>query len=246
MEITERPDECICVLGGPEEMSRRAAETFLEAAERNIRGKGRFTVALSGGKTPEMFYELLGAEYADKIEWSKVHVFWGDERCVPPESPESNYNMAARALLSKIKIPDKNIHRIKGEDEPTSAAIAYEEELRAHFGLKAGEPPAFDLVLLGLGKDGHTLSIFPATKTGFEEEERLVIDTYVEKKKARRVTMTLKTVNSASIALFLVSGKEKAGILREVLRGTEEACPARMVRPGKLIWLVDKDAASRL
>lgn len=245
MEIRERLNERICVFGGPEEMSQRAAETFLEAAERNIRGKGRFTIALSGGKTPEMFYKLLGAEYADKIEWSKVHVFWGDERCVTPESPESNYNMAARALLSRIKIPDKNIHRIKGEDEPASAALAYEEEIRGDFGLKAFEAPAFDMVLLGLGSDGHTLSIFPATKALFEGE-RLVIDTYVEKLKAHRVTMTLKTVNNASIALFLVSGLDKAGILREVLQGTGEACPARMVRPGKLIWLVDRDAASRL
>lgn len=226
-------------------MSQRAAETFAESAGRKIKAKGLFNVALSGGKTPERLYTLLGAEYADKIDWGKVHIFWGDERCVPPESAESNYSMAVKALLSKINIPDKNIHRIRGEDEPMSAALAYEEELRAHFGLKAGEAPVFDMVLLGLGGDGHTLSIFPASKALFEEE-RLVIDNYVEKLKAHRVTMTLKSVNSASSALFLVSGREKAGILREVLKGTEAIYPAQMVRPGKLLWLIDKDAASGL
>lgn len=226
-------------------MSRRAAETFAESAGRKIKAKGLFNVALSGGKTPERLYALLGAEYADKIDWGKVHIFWGDERCVPPESAESNYSMAVTALLSKINIPDKNIHRIRGEDEPMSAALAYEEELRAHFGLKPGEAPVFDMVLLGLGSDGHTLSIFPASKALFEEE-RLVIDNYVEKLKAHRVTMTLKSVNSAASALFLVSGKDKAGILREVLKGTEAIYPAQMVRPGKLIWLIDKDAASGL
>lgn len=226
-------------------MSRRAAETFAETAERKIRAKGSFNVALSGGKTPERLYALLGAEYAEKIDWGKVHIFWGDERCVPPDSPESNYRMASKALLSRINIPDKNVHRIMGEDEPTSAALAYEEEVRSHFGLKAGEAPVFDMVLLGLGRDGHTLSIFPATKALFEEE-RLVIDNYVEKLKAHRVTMTLKAVNNASNAIFLVSGREKAVILREVLKGTEAIYPAQMVRPGKLLWLIDKDAASGL
>ncbi len=226
-------------------MSRRAAETFAETAERKIRAKGSFNVALSGGKTPERLYALLGAEYSEKIDWGKVHIFWGDERCVLPDSPESNYRMASKALLSKINIPDKNVHRIMGEDEPTSAALAYEEEVRRHFGLKAGEAPVFDMVLLGLGRDGHTLSIFPATKALFEEE-RLVIDNYVEKLKAHRVTMTLRAVNNASNALFLVSGKEKAAILREVLKGTEAIYPAQMVRPGRLLWLIDKDAASGL
>lgn len=245
MEITKHLYVYIYVYGGPEEMSRRAAETFAETAERKIRAKGSFNVALSGGKTPERLYALLGAEYAEKIEWGKVHIFWGDERCVPPDSPESNYRMASKALLSKIDIPDKNVHRIRGEDEPMSAALAYEEEVRRHFGLKAGEAPVFDMVLLGLGRDGHTLSIFPATKALFEEE-RLVIDNYVEKLKAHRVTMTLKAVNNASNALFLVSGREKAVILREVLKGTEAIYPAQMVRPGKLVWLIDKDAASGL
>ncbi|MBI5642769.1 MAG: 6-phosphogluconolactonase [Deltaproteobacteria bacterium] len=245
MDKTKRLYVYVYIYASPEEMSRVAAETFVETCEKRVKAKGLFTVILSGGKTPERLYRLLGTDFKDKIPWEKVHLFWGDERCVGPESRESNYKMAYDSLISKVSIPERNIHRIKGEIEPSVSAKAYEDEIRGFFNIPASAFPVFDLVLLGLGNDGHTLSLFPASKALFESE-RLIIDNYVDKLSAFRITATLPVINNASMGIFLVSGKEKAGILREVLKGTEAIYPAQMARPGKLLWFVDKDAASEL
>jgi 6-phosphogluconolactonase len=174
-------------------------------------------------------------------------VFWGDERCVLPESSESNYRMANEALLTRIPISPQNVHRIKAEQSPSKAAEEYEAEIQRTFELVDVALPRFDIVLLGLGDDGHTASVFPGT-SALNEQERLVVDVYVEKFKAHRITLTLPVINNASHVLFLVSGRGKAAILRDVLQGHSLLLPAQHVRPsaGELHWLVDQDAASQL
>lgn len=213
-----------------------------------VGARGRATIALSGGSTPRSVYALLGSEpFRSRILWKNVHVFWGDERCVSPESSESNYRMANEALLMHIAIPQQNVHRIKAEQSPSTAAKEYEAEIRRVFDLVDAALPRFDIVLLGLGDDGHTASLFPGTSV-LNEQRKLVVDTYVEKLKAYRITLTLPVINNASHILFLVSGKGKATILRDVLKGDNLLLPAQHVRPsaGELLWLVDQDAASEL
>lgn len=242
-------------------VSRAAAEIFLDLSVREAGRKGFFTAVLSGGGTPSVLYALLaGDEFAVSVPWEAVHLFWGGERCVDMDDPMSNYKNARDLLISKVDIPTGNVHRIRAELAPDMAALEYEQEIRGFFGSmnKGGGPsgaaregavhgeatPAFDLVFLGLGADGHTLSIFPST-SALHEKERLVVDNYVEKLGAHRITMTLPLINNASCVVFLVSGKDKAGALREVLSGGG-GLPARMVRPvkGELLWLVDREAAS--
>jgi 6-phosphogluconolactonase len=211
------------------------------------RSRGRFSVALSGGSTPAGVYRLLAEEpFADRIPWSDVHIFWGDERCVPPNDPGSNYRLAQEALLSRVPIPADNIHRIRGEVDPSTAARVYDAALQDFF---CGPRSRFDLVLLGLGTDGHTASLFPGS-SALEETEQLaeaVVGAY-EGRPAQRVTLTLPAINSAREALFLVSGAAKAGIVRAVLEGSEPDLPARRVRltAGRLTWLLDADAAAHL
>jgi 6-phosphogluconolactonase len=225
----------------------RAAELFAETARQSTAWRDEFTVALSGGSTPRALYELLAGEvYAPKIPWEGTHVFWGDERCVPPSSEESNYHTAHEAMLARVPIPESQIHRMRGEDEPLEAALAYEKVLLEKFN---GNRPGFDLILLGMGEDGHTASLFPGS-TALEETERLVVAPYVAKLKAHRLTMTLRTINAARSVTFLVAGKAKAETLRAVLEGEREtrSFPSQMVEPdeGELVWLVDEAAASRL
>lgn len=225
-------------------LAKAAAFLFIDSFEKAVREKGFFSALLSGGATPLALYSLLSSnEYRGRVRWEKVHFFWGDERCVPPDSPESNYNGARASLLSKINIPPENIHRIKGELAPMEAASIYEKELVSFFGLAALVPPPFDLALLGLGKDGHTLSLFPGTKA-LEETERLVVANHVPTLDAWRVTLTFKAVREAKRAVFLVSGKEKAAVLKDVFAGRD--LPAGRVRAKELFWLVDSEAASFL
>jgi len=224
-----------------DELAKSAAALFLELSRENIARKGSFVVALSGGRTPERFYGLLAAdEFKEKIDWDSVHIFWGDERCVPPDDPESNYLMASRALLSRVAVPHVNIHRIKGELGPSLAATLYEEEITAYF---KGSAPVFDLVLLGLGEDGHTLSLFPGTEA-LNEAMRLVAENYIEKFGLWRVTMTLPLVNAAANIVFVVSGTEKAMALKEARE--EGLHPAGKIAPvtGRLLWLADRKAAA--
>lgn len=230
-----------------EELSFRAAELFSVLAAKAVKERGVFAAVLSGGRTPELLYEILASVYKDKIPWEKVHLFWGDERCVGPEDRKSNYRLAREALTSKVAIPSRNVHRMKGELEPEEAARLYEEEIRRFFGLKALAAPAFDLVIIGLGEDGHTLSLFPFTKA-LEERKRLVAANYVEAIGAYRITMTLPAVNNARTVVFLVSGREKAPALREAFSGRGNGSPARRIRPvkGELKWFVDREAAGLL
>lgn len=222
-------------------LARGAALLFVDSFEKAVLEKGFFSALLSGGETPLALYSLLSSkEYSGRVQWEKAHFFWGDERCVPPDSPESNFNAARESLLSRINIPSENIHRIKGELAPTDAASAYERELVSFFCLGALAPPPFDLALLGLGKDGHTLSLFPGTKA-LEETERLVVANHVPMLGAWRVTLTFKAVRESRRAVFLVSGKEKAGVLKEVFDGKD--LPAGRVRAKELFWLVDSEAA---
>lgn len=229
------------------ELGRGAAEFFLKHCLRETERKGLFTVVLSGGNTPYRLYTALASsEFREKIPWDRVHLFWGDERCVGPEHPESNFGLAYRALISRVDIPRDNVHRIKAELTPAEAALDYEAEIRRFFNV-AGGPPVFDLAFLGLGDDGHTLSLYPATKA-LSEEERLVVENYVDKLGAYRVTMTLPLVNNAAFIIFLVSGKGKSGVLKQVLSDAKAGCPAQLIRPrtGEVRWLIDRGAASEL
>lgn len=222
-------------------LASSAALLFIDSFEKAVLEKGFFSVLLSGGATPLALYSLLSSkEYSGRVQWEKALFFWGDERCVPPESPESNFNAARESLLSRIDIPPENIHRIKGELAPIEAASIYERELISFFGLGALAPLSFDLALLGLGKDGHTLSLFPGTKA-LEETERLVVANHVPTLNAWRITLTFKAVQEAKKAVFLVSGKEKAAVLKEVFDGKD--LPAGRVRAKELFWLADSEAA---
>ena len=247
------PGREIEILDDPEAMTRRAAEEFVRLAEDAVRAKGRFTVALSGGSTPRGLYTLLaseGAPYRSRVPWGRTHFFWGDERHVPADHPESNFRMVHEALLSRAPVPAENIHRIRAENpDAETAARDYETSLRDFFGLKAGEPPRFDLVLLGMGADGHTASIFPGTGV-IAEADRLVAASWVEKFSAHRITLTPPVLNNAACVLFVVGGAEKADALRAVLSGAfnPDRFPAQVVLPakGSLHWLVDRAAAGRL
>jgi len=238
------------VCHNPEDLYRQAAVLFVRLAGEAASVRGRFTVALSGGSTPKGVYALLAeGEIHKQIPWPKVHLFWGDERCVPPTHPESNYRMAEETLLSRVPIPAQNIHRIPAEKAPAQAADAYEQVLQEFFALPQDTPPRFDLVFLGMGPDGHTASLFPGT-TGLREDKRLVIAHYVEKLGAWRVTLTSPVLNQAAHVVFLVCGADKAETLRQVLEGSyePERLPAQLIRPvhGTLLWLVDQAAASSL
>jgi 6-phosphogluconolactonase len=226
------------------ELSERAAELLIGIA-REAAAHGAFTLALSGGSTPKALYELLATEEKSaRIPWEQAHIFWSDERCVPPTDPQSNYRMADEALLSRVKIPDEHIHRMRGEDEPASAAEAYAAELEKQFG--AGDP-RLSLILLGMGEDGHTASLFPRTHA-LADASHTVVANYVEQLASHRLTMTLRTLNAAATVIFLVSGEAKAAALDKVFEKEaieDDAPPARLVRPahGELIWLVDEAAA---
>jgi len=230
-----------------EEVAAGAAKLFSDLCFEAVGRDGSFAVALSGGATPELLFSLLAERtYADKIPWEKVHLFWGDERCVPPDHPESNYNMAYRTLVSKLRIPQGNIHRMAGETEPQAAATAYEDELLLHLAISG--KPGLDLVFLGLGSDGHTLSLFPGSSL-LNQGGRLVAAGYVEAVRAYRMSLTITAVNNANTAVFLVTGQPKAEILKKALEAGEgrRRYPATLIRPQhRLIWLVDKAAARLL
>ncbi len=247
---TEKPflDVEVQVKADLDELSRAAASEVLRQARRAVQAKGLFFLALSGGSTPKSLYALLAddSSFRAEVPWDKTHFFWGDERHVPPEHPESNYRMAQEVLLSKVPLPSENIHRINaGNPNAQRAAEEYEETLRAFFCLRPGEFPRFDLVLLGMGADGHTASLFPGTEA-LRERKRMVVANWVEKLHAHRITMTLPVFNRAAMVLFLVSGGEKAETLRRVLEGRrgKDPFPSLLIRPtqGRLLWLVDQDA----
>jgi 6-phosphogluconolactonase len=229
-------------------LNRAAAEEFQNAAESAIADRGRFSVALSGGNTPRSIYSLLAQEYKTNLPWEKIHIFFGDERSVPPDHPDSNYRMANEALLSRVPIPAENVHRVRAELQPEQAAQNYENQLRDFFHPAANAWPRFDLIMLGLGEDGHTASLFPES-SALEEKSRLVVATWVEEKKTYRITLTYPVLNHAADVEFLVSGAGKAQILRDVLYPRSPTTyPSQHIKPenGRLLWLVDQDAASLL
>jgi 6-phosphogluconolactonase len=209
-----------------------------------------FTLALSGGSTPLALYRLLAGPAGERLPWPAVHVFWGDERAVPPGHPDSNYRAARETLLDHVPLPPANVHRVPTEGgDPARAAAAYAAELRRFFGLARGGWPRFELVLLGLGADGHTASLFPGSAV-LGERRRLVAAPWVEGLGAFRVTLTPPVFNHARAVAFLVSGAAKAASLVRALaaEGSAEETPARLIRPraGELLWLVDRAAARRL
>ncbi len=229
------------------ELGQNAAEQITKIIQVAINDRGVCFVALSGGETPRQTYRHLGMEpLKDRVAWSYVHLFFSDERCVPPDDPQSNYGMVYRSLLTWVDIPRQNIHRIQGEVDPSIAAREYGNELKEAFG---GTPGRFDLMLLGIGEDGHVASMFPGADV-VHEKSALVRPVIFPNQNARRVTLTFPTINNAREILFLVSGKRKSSVVQRVLsisRPTMDL-PATMVRPigGNLRWLLDREAASQL
>jgi 6-phosphogluconolactonase len=234
-----------------QELSNEAAGQFVRLAKEAAQARGSFAVALSGGSTPRTLYGLLaGAPWREQVPWDKAHFFWGDERCVPPDHPASNYRLAQESLLSKVPLPARNIHRMPGEEaDPQAGAARYAAELRQFFNLAAGSWPRFDLFLLGMGEDGHTASLFPGT-AALGNRIDLVVALYVQELQTHRLTLTPPVLNNAANIFFLVSGPGKAKALQEVLQGEFRPAqlPAQAIRPtdGRLLWLVDRVAASYL
>jgi 6-phosphogluconolactonase len=234
-----------------EELSRAAAQEFLELAARKVAAGGVFTAALSGGSTPQRFYQLLATpEFSLPVRWPHIHLFQVDERCVPPDSPQSNYKMIREAVLDHIPLPASNFHRMPAEQpNPESASSQYATDLRQTVQDSQAGWPRLDLVYLGMGEDGHTASLFPGT-SALKEITRAVCPNWVEKLSMWRITLTRPVLNAAARVIFMVSGGEKAGMLRQVFEDVQvpPRFPAQLVQPGngELAWYVDKAAASRL
>jgi len=244
--MTGQPD--IRIFEDPQSLFQGAAEEVASQATAAVRSRGRFTFALSGGSTPRSVYTILTTKAS--LPWDKIYLFFGDERHVPPDNPESNYRMAKESLLSKVPIPPENIFRVPAENPDASqAAEAYEQTLRKFFDPAPGSFARFDLVLLGMGPDGHTASLFPGTKA-LQEKFRWVVSNWVEKFKTDRLTLTLPVLNNAAVVMFLVSGQDKAGMLKEALEGRQpgELFPSKLIKPsnGELIWMLDRAVAAQL
>ncbi len=241
----------IHIFDTPDELYNAGSKRFLKAADETLRRQGRFAVALSGGSTPLPLYQQLAQDHrANGLDWDRIHFFWGDERPVEPGHPDSNYRGAFQALLDPRQIPTGNIHRVKGELEPADAARQYEAEILDWF---EGNPPRFDLILLGMGDDGHTASLFPGTSVvsaAHNEQPTLVEAVLVPKLESWRITFTPRLINAAAQVLFMVIGEEKAKALKAVIEGPYQPAtyPAQLVQPqdGSLTWLIDRDAALEL
>jgi 6-phosphogluconolactonase len=237
------------VLDDLQGISRAAADEFVAVSRQSIKDHGRFTVALSGGSTPKALHAILvehSAKNPKLIDWSRVQIFFGDERHVPPDHPDSNFRMANETLLSKVPIPKENIHRIRCENsDAVQAAAQYDAELAQVFQLEANEFPRFDLILLGMGPDGHTASLFPKT-AALKDLTKRVVANWVQKFNTWRVTFTRPTINNAASVMLMVAGEDKAAALAEVMNGgSPETYPVKYVKPtnGTVIWLVDRAAA---
>ena len=225
-------------------LAEAAARDFVVRAAAAIEERGRFTVTLAGGSTPKTAYELLARDHTDEVDWANVHVFYGDERSVPPEHEDSNYRMSKEALLDHVQVA--SVHRMQGELPPEQAAKAYEEELREFFGDE--DPPRLDLIMLGIGGDGHTASLFPNTPA-LKATDRLAIENPVEKLNAIRITLTAPTINAARAVTFLVAGEDKAEALQQILEGdgSPQTYPAKLVQLADgPTWMVDRAAARSL
>lgn len=229
----------------PDAMAERAAHIISEKCDEAIAERGSFKIAISGGHTPIPLFRLLTRkDWVGALAWDKISVFWADERCVPADAPGSNYGMARRELLNYV--PCTSYYRMRGDLEPVRAAVDYENILRQEFSLKDGEVPRFDMILLGMGKDGHTASIFP-NSPALVKQDRLVIDQYVPERKADRLTMTLPVFNNSRCCMFMVTGEDKHPVLSRALNLLDKPeLPAQLVRPkgGDLVWVVDEAAAT--
>jgi 6-phosphogluconolactonase len=231
----------------PESLSRAAADFFVQQAQAAVHDHGQFNVALAGGQTPERTYEFLAqAPWRDRTPWPHIHVYWGDERCVPADDKRSNARMAQRALLRHVPVASSHVHPIRCGPNPQGGATQYNELLRAQLPAAA---PVLDMVFLGLGQNGHTASLFPHSPA-LAEKERWAVKVYVAEQQMYRVTLTPVMINAARVVVFLVTGRDKAQVLKAVLEGPVDTwrLPAQIVRPdtGQLIWMVDQAAASQL
>lgn len=235
----------IVIVPDPGALARQAAQRFTALAREAVHSRGQFSAALSGGSTPGALYRLLaGAPFRGQIPWHGVHLFWGDERCVPPDDPDSNYRLARETLIARVPIPPGNVHRVRGELAPEAAAEDYAAELRHFFDAPW---PRFDLILLGLGTDGHTASL-SAGSEALAERAVVAVAAQYQDRPSHRVTLTPPAINAARQVLFLVSGHAKAQIVRDVLEGPANRFPAQAIHPtaGQITWLLDVDAAARL
>ncbi len=235
------------VFADAEALNQAAAQLFADTCRTSVSAHGRFSVSLAGGQTPKRVYELLAQPpYRNGVPWDRVHVFWGDERYVPADDPRSNVRMARQALLDHVDIPPEHIHAVPFAATPKETAAQYEAMLRAFF---ASGSPRFDLVLLGLGENGHTASLFPNLPV-LNERQRWVAEVYVQEQDLWRVTMTAPILNEAALVAFLVVGANKADVLRDVVQGSRDVArlPAQLIGPtrGELRWLADRAAAARL
>ena len=226
-----------------EKLVAATTERIADCIEQAIQQNGLCNMALSGGNTPGGIFSLLGSSpYRDRLDWSRLHLFWGDERVVPPEHEDSNFRLVQETLLGHIKIPAENVHRMRGEIAPEEAAAEYAELMHGHF---KDNPPCFDLMLLGLGEDGHTASLFPETDA-VEESEKHAVAVFVPKLDVWRVTLTLPVINASKKVLFLVSGKSKSEMVQRIMsnKQPDKEIPATMVNPqnGELHWMLDSDA----
>lgn len=239
------------VLEDADAVAQAAAAEFLSSTGEALRNAPAAAVALSGGSTPRKLYGLLASDaFRGRVRWPRIHFFFGDERHVGPEDAESNYRMAAEAMLTRVPVPPENVHRIRAEEPSAEAAArAYEREIEEHFRLAPGQFPRFDLALLGLGTDGHTASLFPGTKV-LSETRRRAVSNWIGKLDTERITLTAPTFNAAAEVVFLVCGEDKAAPLKSVLEGPYEPTqlPAQLIRPaaGRLLWLADRAAAKKL
>jgi 6-phosphogluconolactonase len=247
-----RVEREIRILADGAAVAGRAAQEFVQAAAWAVRERGSFNVALAGGSTPKALYSLLANDAAlrSKIPWDKIALFFGDERHVPPDHPDSNFRMATEAMISKAPLKPEQVTRIKAEyPDAEQAALEYEKALRQHFKLKDGEYPRFDLVLAGMGNEGHTLSLFPGTKA-LHADGRIAVRNWVGKLYTERITLTAPAASNAAQIIFMVTGADKTLALKGVLEGPfePEQLPAQLLQPknGKLLWLVDAAAGSML
>jgi 6-phosphogluconolactonase len=237
----------IRVLSDRETLSLEAAGLFVQQAQFSVNRRGRFCVALSGGHTPGRLYEILaGPPFLNEIPWERTHIFWGDERCVPADDKKSNALMARQALLDHVPVPPDQIHPILCHEAPAKSAKQYRDLL---YDFYSGGPPVFDLVLLGLGENGHTASLFPYDEL-LKDQDIWTSSVYVKEQEMYRVTLMPAVINRARLVVFLVSGDSKASVLKEVLAGPPDPfrLPAQLIRPesGELVWLADSAAAARL
>ncbi len=227
------------------ELGKNAGQQFMQIATKSIKENGRFSIALSGGSTPRIIYKELVQNYANQLDWHNVHFFWSDERYVPLDHPDSNAGMARKYLLEPLDVGSENIHYISTNlQDANQAAALYQEEIVNHF---ENDTPRFDLILLGLGDDGHTASLFPGTKA-LQDQQHLVAANWIEKLQSWRITFTYPLIDQAENIIFLVSGKKKASVVHDIVVEKNKKYPAARIQPekGNILWLLDADAAASL